>query len=70
MSRFRRKRSHCCRYWGKYNACDSDEAASDLTIAEALDPANIEERLKAFGCLYAAVDTGRKRQIIETVLVK
>ncbi len=53
---------------GKYNACDSDEDASDLTIAEALDPANIEERLKAFGCLYAAVATGRKRQIIDAYL--
>ncbi len=52
----------------KYNACESDEAASDLTIAEALDPANIEERLKTFGCLYAAVATGRKRQIIDAYL--
>lgn len=55
----------------KFNACDCVEgvlSTNTISITEVLEPSNIEERLRAFGCCYNHVATGRKRQIMDAYL--
>lgn len=53
----------------EYNAvCRSSKLNDAITMAEALDPASIEERLKGLGSRYTTIATGKKRQVIDAYL--